>query len=140
LTSSFIQGIEASYKAGELEELKCSMLPFLLKHKKELLKFIDTFEKANNIQPLEVIVKYFILSFNMPFNMKFAMDNQMKLITKEIGPKIEDGSKRQKLVSSWIKDKAANYRSHLILLQIICFDKMKVHLLPEIEKVLGFST
>jgi hypothetical protein len=139
MANTVVQEILQSYNAGELDELKTSILPFLKTHKDQLIKFIENFEKKNGRQPLESLIKYFILSYNMPFNMKFYLEKQSKTMEEDIGPEIKVPEKRHELVKDWIKNKAANYRSHSILSQIFCFDQIKKEILPSIRKELGLG-
>ena len=124
-----------SFDDGELDELKGSILPFLKTHIVQVRKFIDTFRKENP-PPLEFMIKYFILTYNIPFNLKFYLDQQSRIIAKDLGPGFNSQEKKHQLVSTWIKEKAANYRSHSILLQIVCFEKMKHELLQKKKKEL----
>ncbi len=126
--------IHAMLESGELDLLKNAILPFLLDHKHKILKFSQKFSEQNGAQSLESTIKFFILSYNMPFNMKFYLDQQSKAMKDDIGSAISQPDQRQALVSDWIKRKAANYRSHTILTQIACFDEMKTKILPVLKE------
>lgn len=132
--------IQTMLKSGELDLLKNAILPFLLNNKEKLLQFGKKFSEQNGPQSLESIIKFFILSYNMPFNMKFFMDQQTKAMSDDIGPAIKQPDQRQALISDWIKRKAANYRSHTILTQITCFDDMKDKILPVLKTELKWES
>jgi len=124
--------LNQAYEAGELDGLKSSILPFLRVNQKRLHSFVLSFMDQNGEQTLEFMVKYFILSFNMPFDMKSYMDSQSQAIKKDID--LATPEKRTALVSEWIKEKAAIFREHSIMQQIYCFDKMKGELIPIIHE------
>lgn len=126
----------SSFDTGDLNELKCSIVPFLKAHISEFKTFIQNFHSQNNEQPLDSLVKFFLISMNMPINFKFYLDSQSKTMETEIGPEIKNPEKRSKLVSNWIGDNAENYRAHSIMEQIYCFERTKSELLPEIEQLL----
>jgi len=128
-----------SYNSGELTELTNSIVPFLKMHVEELKIFIQNFHSKNDKQPLDALIKFFLISMNMPVNFKFYLNNQSKTMEKEIGPEIQNPEKRSNLVSSWIGSNAEKYRTHSILEQIYCFDRCKNEIMPEIEKLLELS-
>ena len=66
----------SSYDSGELDELKNSIVPFLKAHISELKTFIKNFNSENENQPMESLVKIFMISMNMPVNFKFYLNNQ----------------------------------------------------------------
>ncbi|MBF0431566.1 MAG: hypothetical protein HQK83_09820 [Fibrobacteria bacterium] len=138
MKNKLLQEIFDSFEVGQLDDYKKSMLPFLLANKDKIHDFIRSFEEQNGKQSLETLIKFFILTYNMPFDMKGYLDGQSRAIEQDIGPQIDKFEERNKLVSKWIKTKAANYRSHTILIQIACFDLMKKEILPVIGKILDF--
>jgi len=134
-----LQKFASSYDSGDLNELKKSIVPFLKAHVTELKTFIQNFHSENDKQPLDSLVKFFLISMNMPVNFKFYLNSQSKTMESEIGPEIKNPDKRSKLVSSWIGANAENYRKHSIMEQIYCFERSKKELLPEVEKLLVIS-
>lgn len=136
MKNKLLKEIVSSFDRGELDSLKKTLIPFLKENKKKLFQFIENFEKLNGKQPLETLIKIFILTYNMPFNMKSYMDHQRKAIQRDLGNKYQMNHARQSLVADWIKNKAENYRSHTILSQIVCFDRVKHDIVPAIQEEL----
>ena len=134
-----IKKFETSYNSGSLDELKSSIFPFLASHKTELRNFIDHFNSNNDGQSLDSLIKFFLISMNMPVNFKFYLDSQSKAMENEIGPEFKNEEKRTKLVTSWIGANAEDYRTFSIMEQIYCFERAKTELLPQIEKLLSTS-
>lgn len=129
---SLIQDLNRSYEEGEFDTLKSSLLPFLKSNRQKLQDFMDVFCEKNPHLPLDNVIKIFILSYNMPFDMKNYMEGQSEAMTKDIGPEIES-TRRRELISEWVRDKAAKFREHSMLQQIFCFEKMKNEIVPLIE-------
>ncbi len=125
-----------NYDRGDLNVLKGSIVPFLKKHILDFRNFVKNFESKNQAQPIDVMVKFFLISMNMPINFKFYLDYQSKAMLNELGPEIEHAENKTELVSDWIQKKAANYRTHSILQQIYCFERCKKEILPQIEALL----
>jgi len=102
----------------------------------ELKIFIKNFNSNNDEQPLESLIKFFLISMNMPVNFKFYLDSQSRVMQNDIGPDIENPDERKKLVTSWIGSNAEDYRTFSIMEQIYCFDRSKNEILPEVERLL----
>ena len=129
---SLIRDLNKSYEEGEFDALKSSLLPFLRSNREKLQDFIDAFCQKNPDQTLDNVIKIFILSYNMPFDMKEYMASQSEAMAKDIGPDIQS-TRRKELISEWVRDKAAKFREHSMLQQIFCFEKMKNEIVPLIE-------
>jgi hypothetical protein len=133
LKNKLLKEIVSSFDRGELESLQKTLIPFLRENRTKLIQFIENFEKLNGKQPLETLIKLFILTYNMPFNMKSYMNHQRMAIQRDLGNKVKMNSARQTLVADWIRKKAESYRSHTILSQIVCFDRLKSEIVPAIQ-------
>ena len=80
-----------------------------------------------------MLLKQFIRTYRMPFNMQRYMEVQRTFIQRSLHDKIQD---RQQAVSHWIQEFAGRHRNRMIQLQCLYLDRVKERLLPEIEKML----
>jgi len=125
---------EATKKQDELELYQIddkAIVPFFQKHLEELRQFIR--EHEQNHLCLLVLLKQFIRTYRMPFNMQRYMEVQRTFIQRSLHDKIQD---RQQAVSHWIQEFAGRHRNRMIQLQCLYLDRVKDRLLPEIEKLL----
>ena len=125
---------EATKKQDELELYQIddkAIVPFFQKHLEELRQFIHDHEHNNLC--LLVLLKQFIRTYRMPFNMQRYMEVQRTFIQRSLHDKIQD---RQQAVSHWIQEFAGRHRNRMIQLQCLYLDRVKDRLLPEIEKLL----
>ncbi|MCQ2088701.1 MAG: hypothetical protein MJY93_00480 [Fibrobacter sp.] len=125
---------EATKKQNELELFQIdeeSIIPFFESHLEELKVFV-TEKKSQNLSLLEVL-KQFIRSYKLPFNMQRYMAVQSTYIRQSLQEKMQD---RQMAVSRWIQENASRHRNRMIQLQCLYLDRIKERLLPEIEKML----
>jgi hypothetical protein len=126
---------EATKKQDELELYQIddkAIVPFFQKHLEELRQFID--EHRHERLNLLVLLKQFIRTYRMPFNMQRYMEVQRTFIQQSLHDKIQD---RQQAVSHWIQEFAGRHRNRMIQLQCLYLDRVKDKLLPEIEKMLA---
>ena len=125
---------EATKKQDELELYQIddkAIVPFFQKHLEELRQFIHDHQQNNLC--LLVLLKQFIRTYRMPFNMQRYMEVQRTFIQRSLHDKIQD---RQQAVSHWIQEFAGRHRNRMIQLQCLYLDRVKERLLPEIEKML----
>ncbi|MCF0222156.1 MAG: hypothetical protein HUK19_07675 [Fibrobacter sp.] len=125
---------EATRKQNELELFQVdeeAMIPFFESHLEELRAFI-TEKKSQNLCLLEVL-KQFIRSYKLPFNMQRYMAVQSTYIRQSLQEKMQD---RQIAVSRWIQENASRHRNRMIQLQCLYMDRIQDRLLPEIVKML----
>ncbi len=126
---------EATKKQDELELYQIddkAIVPFFQKHLEELREFIQ--QHQHDRLGLLVLLKQFIRTYRMPFNMQRYMDVQRTFIQRSLHDKIQD---RQQAVSHWIQEFAGRHRNRMIQLQCLYLDRVKDQLLPEIEKMLA---
>lgn len=126
---------EATKKQDELELYQIddkAIVPFFQKHLEELRQFIH--EHCQDRLNLLVLLKQFIRTYRMPFNMQRYMEVQRTFIQRSLHDKIQD---RQLAVSHWIQEFAGRHRNRMIQLQCLYLDRVKDQLLPEIEKMLA---
>ncbi len=125
---------EATKKQDELELYQIddkAILPFFKDHLEELKKFVQ--EHTTEGLSLLVMLKQFIRTYRMPFNMQRYMEVQRTFIQQSIHEKMQD---RQAAVSHWIQEHAGRHRDRMIQLQCLYLDKVKDKLLPEVEAML----
>lgn len=125
---------EATKKQDELELYQIddkAILPFFRDHLEELKKFVQ--EHTTEGLSLLVMLKQFIRTYRMPFNMQRYMEVQRTFIQQSIHEKMQD---RQAAVSHWIQEHAGRHRDRMIQLQCLYLDKVKDKLLPEVEAML----
>ncbi|MBO7383001.1 MAG: hypothetical protein J6U07_00055 [Fibrobacter sp.] len=127
---------EATKKKDELELYQIddkAIVPFFQDHLDELKKFVDELRCKDGDLCLLVMLKQFIRTYRMPFNMQRYMEVQRTFIQQSIHDKMQD---RQAAVSHWIQEHAGRHRDRMIQLQCLYLDKVKDKLLPQIESML----
>ena len=125
---------ESTKKQDELELYQIddeAILPFFRNHLEELKRFLDQ-KNSENLCLLELL-KQFIRSYRLPFNMQRYMAVQSTYIKQTLQEKIQD---RQFAVSRWIQENASHHRNRMIQLQCLYMDRIQDRLLPEIKKIL----
>ena len=125
---------EATKKQDELELYQIddkAIMPFFESHIEELRHFIQE-RKSQNLSLLELL-KQFIRTYKLPFNMQRYMSVQTTYITQVLQERMQD---RQMAVSHWIQEHAGRHRNRMIQLQCLYLDRIKDSLLPEITKLL----
>ena len=125
---------EATKKQDELELYQIddkAIMPFFECHCEELKHFIQE-RRAQNLSLLELL-KQFIRTYKLPFNMQRYMSVQTTYIKQVLQERMQD---RQVAVSRWIQEHAGRHRNRMIQLQCLYLDRIKDKLLPEIQKML----
>ena len=125
---------EATKKQDELELYQIddkAIMPFFQCHCEELKQFIQE-RRAQNLSLLELL-KQFIRTYKLPFNMQRYMSVQTTYIKQVLQERMQD---RQVAVSRWIQEHAGRHRNRMIQLQCLYLDRVKDKLLPEIQKML----
>lgn len=125
---------EATKKQDELELYQIddkAIMPFFQCHCEELKQFIQE-RRAQNLSLLELL-KQFIRTYKLPFNMQRYMSVQTTYIKQVLQERMQD---RQMAVSRWIQEHASRHRNRMIQLQCLYLDRIKDKLLPEIQKML----
>ena len=102
-----------------------------LDHLDDLKNFIEL-HKGQNLSLL-VLLKQFIRTYRLPFNMHRYMEVQRTFIQQTLRSQLEN---RQAAVSNWIQEHAGRHRDRMIQLQCLYLDRVKEKLLPEIEALL----
>ena len=128
---------EATKKQDELELYQIddkAIVPFFKDHLDDLKTFIDS-HKGQGLSLL-VLLKQFIRTYRLPFNMHRYMEVQRTFIQQTLRSQLEN---RQAAVSNWIQEHAGRHRDRMIQLQCLYLERVKGSLLPEIEKLLGHS-
>lgn len=128
---------EATKKQDELELYQIddkAIVPFFRDHLDDLKNFIEL-HKGQNLSLL-VLLKQFIRTYRLPFNMHRYMEVQRTFIQQTLRSQLEN---RQAAVSNWIQEHAGRHRDRMIQLQCLYLERVKGSLLPEIEKLLGRS-
>ena len=108
-----------------------AIMPFFQCHCEELKQFIQE-RRAQNLSLLELL-KQFIRTYKLPFNMQRYMSVQTTYIKQVLQERMQD---RQMAVSRWIQEHASRHRNRMIQLQCLYLDRIKDKLLPEIQKML----
>ena len=125
---------EATKKQDELELYQIddkAIMPFFECHCEELKQFIQE-RRAQNLSLLELL-KQFIRTYKLPFNMQRYMSVQTTYIKQVLQERMQD---RQVAVSRWIQEHAGRHRSRMIQLQCLYLDRIKDRLLPQIQNML----
>lgn len=125
---------EATKKQDELELYQIddkAIIPFFECHCEELKQFIQE-RRAQNLSLLELL-KQFIRTYKLPFNMQRYMSVQTTYIKQVLQERMQD---RQMAVSRWIQEHAGRHRNRMIQLQCLYLDRIKDKLLPEVQKML----
>ena len=128
---------EATKKQDELELYQIddkAIVPFFRDHLVDLMAFIDS--HMGQGLSLLVLLKQFIRTYRLPFNMHRYMEVQRTFIQQTLRSQLEN---RQAAVSNWIQEHAGRHRDRMIQLQCLYLERVKGTLLPEIEKLLGHS-
>lgn len=125
---------ETTKKQDELELYQIddkAIVPFFRSHLKELKVFVA--ERSVHKLCLLEILKQFIRTYRVPFNMQRYMEVQRTFIQQSLRDRLQD---RQMAVSRWIEEHASRHRNRMVQLQCLYLDKMKDKFLPEIERML----
>lgn len=125
---------EATKKQDELELYQIddkAILPFFKEHLEELRKFVDS-HKGENLSLL-VVLKQFIRTYRMPFNMQRYMEVQRTFIQQTLHDHLQN---RQAAVSNWIQEHAGRHRDRMIQLQCLYLERVKDKLIPQVEELL----
>ena len=125
---------EATKKQDELELYQIddkAIMPFFECHLEELKQFIQE-RRGQNLSLLELL-KQFIRTYKLPFNMQRYMSVQTTYIKQVLQERMQD---RQVAVSRWIQEHAGRHRNRMIQLQCLYLDRIKERLLPEVQKML----
>ena len=125
---------EATKKQDELELYQIddkAIMPFFECHLEELKQFIQA-RNGQNLSLLELL-KQFIRTYKLPFNMQRYMSVQTTYIKQVLQERMQD---RQVAVSRWIQEHAGRHRNRMIQLQCLYLDRIKDKLLPEVQKML----
>lgn len=126
---------EATKKQDELELYQIddkAIVPFFRDHIEDLKRFLAENNKNHDLSLL-VMLKQFIRTYRMPFNMQRYMEVQRTFIQQSLRDRMQD---RQQAVSHWIQEHAGRHRDRMIQLQCLYLDKVKEQLLPQIEGML----
>lgn len=108
-----------------------SIVPFFCNHVDELREFICN-RKDQRLSLLEML-KQFIRTYRLPFNMQRYMSVQSTFIKETLQERVLN---RQEAVSHWIQEHAGRHRDRMIQLQCLYLDRIKDRLIPEIQKIL----
>lgn len=126
---------EATKKQDELELYQIddkAIVPFFKEHLDELSDFVRR-NKESGLSLLELL-KQFIRTYRMPFNMQRYMDVQRTFIQQNLREQMQN---KQAAVSHWIQEHASRHRDRMIQLQCLYLERIKDKLIPEIEKILN---
>lgn len=125
---------EATKKQDELELYQIddkAILPFFEGHLEDLKRFIQ--ERKDSKLSLLELLKQFIRTYKLPFNMQRYMSVQTTYIRQVLQEQMQD---RQMVVSHWIQEHAGRHRNRMIQLQCLYLDRIKDRLLPQIQLLL----
>ena len=125
---------EATKKQDELELYQIddkAIVPFFKDHLDDLKKFVDA-HKGQGLSLLELL-KQFIRTYRLPFNMQRYMEVQRTYIQQSLQSQIQD---RQAAVSHWIQEHACRHRNRMIQLQCLYLERIKDKLIPEVQSML----
>ena len=125
---------EASKKQDELELYQIddkAIVPFFKDHLDDLKKFMDS-RKDANLSLLELL-KQFIRTYRLPFNMHRYMEVQRTFIQQTLRSQLEN---RQAAVSNWIQEHAGRHRDRMIQLQCLYLERIKDSLIPQVTELL----
>lgn len=140
--SDYFLELEEAWERGELRDIADAAVVFFIEKVDEFKDFICELKSKDIHLDLEMYAKLFVFRFNMPFNMEQYMERQSQYIRSKIKESCtnsseEDRCERQAMVSSWIKEYAADHRHKEILRQIFCIRKIKHKFLPELQGLLN---
>lgn len=138
MTSRLIRDFETEFSQGDFAELAACAVPFFKAHWLDLRDFVFRFLPMLGEDQLDVIIKLFILHYNMPFDMSLYMKSQRDFIEKTLMPSAAgpNSESRREAVAQWIRENAQKHRHEAILKQVLCFEKIKPQILPLIRKAL----
>lgn len=125
---------EATKKQDELELYQIddkAIVPFFKDHLEDLKKFVDA-RKGQGLSLLELL-KQFIRTYRLPFNMQRYMEVQRTFIQQTLRSQLEN---RQAAVSNWIQEHAGRHRDRMIQLQCLYLERVKGSLLPQVQELL----
>ena len=125
---------EATKKQDELELYQIddkAIVPFSKEHLDDLKKFVDA-HKDSNLSLLELL-KQFIRTYRLPFNMHRYMEVQRTFIQQTLRSQLEN---RQAAVSNWIQEHAGRHRDRMIQLQCLYLERIKDSLIPQVSELL----
>ncbi|MBR4785817.1 MAG: hypothetical protein IK012_11300 [Fibrobacter sp.] len=126
---------EATKKQDELELYQiddAAIVPFFRDHLDDLKKFVDAHKDAN-LSLLELL-KQFIRTYRLPFNMHRYMEVQRTFIQQTLRSQLEN---RQAAVSNWIQEHAGRHRDRMIQLQCLYLERIKDSLIPQVTELLN---
>ena len=125
---------EATKKQDELELYQIddkAIVPFFRDHLDDLKTFVDS-HKGENLSLLELL-KQFIRTYRLPFNMHRYMEVQRTFIQQTLRSQLEN---RQVAVSNWIQEHAGRHRDRMIQLQCLYLERIKDSLIPQVTELL----
>ena len=125
---------EATKKQDELELYQIddkAIVPFFREHLDDLKNFLDS-HKGENLSLLELL-KQFIRTYRLPFNMHRYMEVQRTFIQQTLRSQLEN---RQAAVSNWIQEHAGRHRDRMIQLQCLYLERIKDSLIPQVKELL----
>lgn len=125
---------EATKKQDELELYQIddkAIVPFFRDHLDDLRRFVDS-HKGENLSLLELL-KQFIRTYRLPFNMHRYMEVQRTFIQQTLRSQLEN---RQVAVSNWIQEHAGRHRDRMIQLQCLYLERIKDSLIPQVTELL----
>lgn len=125
---------EATKKQDELELYQIdekAIVPFFKEHLDDLKKFVES-HKGENLSLLELL-KQFIRTYRLPFNMRRYMEVQRTFIQQTLRSQFEN---RQAAVSNWIQEHAGRHRDRMIQLQCLYLERVNGSILPQVQELL----
>ena len=126
---------EATKKQDEPELYQIDdavIVPFFRDHLDDLKKFVDSHKDAN-LSLLELL-KQFIRTYRLPFNMHRYMEVQRTFIQQTLRSQLEN---KQAAVSNWIQEHAGRHRDRMIQLQCLYLERIKDSLIPQVTELLN---
>ncbi|NLB63846.1 MAG: hypothetical protein GX801_07045 [Fibrobacter sp.] len=136
--SSWQKQFEDAFNRGDYDKVAECALPFFKRNISDLKQFVDRTAPLVGEENFEIILKLFILHSNIPFDMGLYMKTQREFIESSVELQgVEDTPQaRHFAVKEWIQKHAQKHRQDAILKQILCFDKVKEKIIPELQKAL----
>lgn len=125
---------ESTKKQNDLELYQIdesSIVPFFKDHLEDFRKFVR--EHVEKKFSMLEILKQFIRSYRLPFNMQRYMSVQSTFIRQTLQERVPN---KQEAVSHWIQEHAGRHRDRMIQLQCLYLDRIKDKLIPEIQRLL----
>lgn len=108
-----------------------SIIPFFKDHIAELCKFVQA-HTEQKFSLLELL-KQFIRTYRLPFNMQRYMSVQSTFIRQTLEERVQN---KQDAVSHWIREHAGQHRDRMIQLQCLYLDRIRDRLIPIIQDML----